>query len=118
MRRAVCGLVLLCVTSACGSRRPPYLVPAPAEAPPSSFKENADWKTAEPADVQIRGKWWELYADPQLNTLQERIEVSSETLKRAQAQFLQARAAIGDGDLDSWSRDWLARHRSASPLAV
>ena len=30
----------------------------------------------------------------------------------------QARAAIMNGDLDSWSRDWLARHRSASPLAV
>jgi queuine tRNA-ribosyltransferase len=30
----------------------------------------------------------------------------------------QARAAIGNGNLDSWSRNWLARHRSASPLAV
>jgi queuine tRNA-ribosyltransferase len=30
----------------------------------------------------------------------------------------QARAAIQSGGLDSWSRDWLARHRSASPLAV
>jgi queuine tRNA-ribosyltransferase len=30
----------------------------------------------------------------------------------------QARAAIRNGDLDSWSREWLARHRSASPLAV
>jgi len=95
MRRAVCGLVLLCLTSACGSRRPPYAVPAPAEPPPPAFKENADWKTAEPADVQLRGKWWEVYGDAQLNGLEERIEVSSETLKRAQTQFLQARAAIG-----------------------
>jgi queuine tRNA-ribosyltransferase len=30
----------------------------------------------------------------------------------------QARAAIQKGDLDSWSQDWLTRHRSASPLAV
>jgi len=30
----------------------------------------------------------------------------------------QARTAIQKGDLDSWSRDWLTRHRSASPLAV
>jgi queuine tRNA-ribosyltransferase len=30
----------------------------------------------------------------------------------------QARAAIRNGDLEQWSRDWLARHRSASPLAV
>jgi queuine tRNA-ribosyltransferase len=30
----------------------------------------------------------------------------------------QAREAIRNGDLDSWSREWLARNRSASPLAV
>jgi queuine tRNA-ribosyltransferase len=30
----------------------------------------------------------------------------------------QARAAIESGDLDSWSREWLARHRSAPSLAV
>ena len=29
-----------------------------------------------------------------------------------------ARQAIRNGDLDSWSRDWLARYRTASPLAV
>ena len=29
-----------------------------------------------------------------------------------------ARQAILNGDLDSWSRDWLARYRNASPLAV
>ena len=29
-----------------------------------------------------------------------------------------ARRAILNGDLDSWSRDWLARYRSSSPLAV
>ena len=29
-----------------------------------------------------------------------------------------ARQAILNGDIDSWSRDWLSRYRSASPLAV
>jgi len=29
-----------------------------------------------------------------------------------------ARQAIMNGDLDSWSRDWLARYRTASPLTV
>jgi queuine tRNA-ribosyltransferase len=30
----------------------------------------------------------------------------------------QAREAIRNGDLDSWSREWLARHRAATPLPV
>ncbi|MGH7651175.1 MAG: tRNA guanosine(34) transglycosylase Tgt [Gemmatimonadaceae bacterium] len=30
----------------------------------------------------------------------------------------QARQAVGRGDLDSWSRDWLARHRSSPSLVL
>lgn len=94
MKRTAFGLVLIALTSAC-VHRPPYVPPVPAEAPSAAYKEDADWKTAQPSDVQIRGQWWEVYADPQLNGLEQQIEVSSETLKQAQAQFKVARAAIG-----------------------
>ena len=36
---------------------------------PAAFKENANWKIAEPRDTEIRGKWWEVYNDPLLNSL-------------------------------------------------
>src|SRR3954469_1750678 len=65
-----------------------------AEAP-AEFKEvPSDWKTAQPSDSVLRGKWWEIYQDPQLNALQERINVSNQTLKAAQDQFMQARAVV------------------------
>ena len=92
MKRGAIAVALL--MSAC-ARRPPYVAPAPAQAPAAAYKENADWKTAQPSDVQVRGNWWEVYGDPQLNELEQQVEVSSQTLKRAQAQFLVARAAIG-----------------------
>ena len=87
MKRGAIALALL--ASAC-VRRPPYVAPAPAEAPPAAYKENADWKTAQPSDVQVRGRWWEVYGDGQLNELEQQVDVSSQTLKRAQAQFLEA----------------------------
>jgi NodT family efflux transporter outer membrane factor (OMF) lipoprotein len=71
-----------------------YTPPAPQQVPPN-FKENADWKTAQPADHFSRGAWWEVFGDEQLNTLQAKIDVSNETLKAQQARFAQARAAIG-----------------------
>jgi len=69
-----------------------YVVPAAATAP--AFKENADWKTAQPADAVIRGAWWDTFGDPQLNALEARIDVSNESLKAAQARFDEARAAV------------------------
>jgi NodT family efflux transporter outer membrane factor (OMF) lipoprotein len=49
---------------------------------------------AQPSAEAIKGKWWEVYKDPLLNTLEEKIDVSNQSLKAAQAQFLQARAAV------------------------
>ena len=42
----------------------------------------------------IRGKWWEIFNDPQLNSLEERVDVSNQNLKIADAQFRQARDLI------------------------
>ncbi len=71
---------------------PKYAKP-PAEVP-AAYKEAGNWKTAQPSDAIAKGKWWEIYEDPQLNSLEEQIAVSNQTLKAAQAQFEQARAAV------------------------
>ncbi|QJR09778.1 Outer membrane protein OprM [Usitatibacter rugosus] len=60
---------------------------------PPAFKE-AGWKVAEPKDTAPKGKWWEVYGDPVLNSLVEQVEVSNFTLKSAEARYRQARAAV------------------------
>jgi NodT family efflux transporter outer membrane factor (OMF) lipoprotein len=73
---------------------PEYRKP-PVETPPA-FKEPPpeNWKTAEPKDGALRGKWWEIFGDPQLNVLEEQVSVSNQTLAQAEAQFRGARAAV------------------------
>jgi NodT family efflux transporter outer membrane factor (OMF) lipoprotein len=67
----------------------------PAVPTPSAYKEvPADWKSAQPNDQIARGKWWEIYQDPQLNALEEQVNVSNQNLKAADAQFRQARALV------------------------
>jgi NodT family efflux transporter outer membrane factor (OMF) lipoprotein len=68
--------------------------PAYKESPPQSFKESGAWKPAQPADTSLPGKWWELFNDTQLNTLEEQIDPANLNLKIAEARFRQARAAI------------------------
>jgi len=80
---------------------PNYKRPEPAGPTPAAFKEQSpppgapgDWKPAQPADAGLRGKWWQLFGDPQLNALEERIVVSNQTLKAAVAQYLAARDQV------------------------
>ncbi len=71
---------------------PKYVRP-PADVPPQ-YKETGNWMPAQPNDEISKGQWWQIYGDPQLNALEEQVTVSNETLKAAQAQFLEARAAV------------------------
>jgi NodT family efflux transporter outer membrane factor (OMF) lipoprotein len=66
----------------------------PSTDVPADYKENKDWKVAQPSAEALKGKWWAVYQDLQLNGLEEKIDVSNQTLKSAEAQFLQARAAV------------------------
>ena len=64
------------------------------EQPPDSFKEAGQWKTAQPSDQSLRGRWWEIFGDPQLNALEEQLTVSNQNLKVAEARLREARAAV------------------------
>jgi len=69
--------------------------PAYKEAPPISRSTQDGWKTAQPSDTQIKGAWWEMFGDPQLNALEEKVDAANQTLKAADANFRAARATIG-----------------------
>lgn len=73
---------------------PKYVKPlAPAPAP-DTYKEAANFQPSQPDDAAPRGNWWEVFQDSKLNALEQQIDVSSQNLKIAQAQYMQARAAV------------------------
>jgi NodT family efflux transporter outer membrane factor (OMF) lipoprotein len=72
---------------------PKYVKPT-AEVPTNYKETPANFKQAQPSDAITKGKWWEIYGDTQLNSLEEQINVSNQTLKSAEAQFREARAAV------------------------
>jgi NodT family efflux transporter outer membrane factor (OMF) lipoprotein len=83
---------LLCSSCMIGPR---YQRPV-AQTPPA-LKEmagNDQWKMAAPSDDRIKGKWWEIFGDPQLNRLEELVNVNNQNVKQAEAQFRQARALV------------------------
>lgn len=63
------------------------------ETPPA-YKEMEGWKTAQPQDDTLRGKWWETFNEPQLNAFEEKVNVSNQNIASAAASFLAARALV------------------------
>ncbi|HEY7096982.1 MAG TPA: efflux transporter outer membrane subunit [Terriglobales bacterium] len=100
----------------------------PSATTPPQFKEIPEnWKTAQPSDSILRGKWWEVYQDPQLNQLEEKINLSNQTLKAAQSQFMQARALVRQSRADYYptvsggaavSRNLQSSNRALSSLTT
>jgi len=75
--------------------------PATAQAPPASYKESPTqfpttegWKPAQPQDGMLRGKWWEIYNDSELSSLEEQLNVNNQNIKQAFENFMAARTLI------------------------
>ena len=79
---------------------PKYHAPAPpAPAPaykesPANFKETEGWKVAQPNQGMLRGKWWEIFHDAELNALEEQLNINNQNIKQAYENFMVARALI------------------------
>ena len=57
------------------------------EAPPG-------WVAAQPLDTQDKGAWWEIYHDPVLSALEQRVVISNQTVKQFEAQLREAQATV------------------------
>jgi len=91
---AVCLLLPSCRVGP-DYKRPP--APAPSaykELPPADSPQASEWAPAQPSDALARGKWWEIYNDPELNALEEQVSISNQNLKVAEAQYDQAKLNV------------------------
>ena len=73
---------------------PDYVKPTPVETMPAAFKELNGWKTAQPQDGKIPERWWEIYGDSILNSLEQQTPTANLSIAAAEARFRQARATV------------------------
>src|SRR5580700_3760754 len=79
---------------------PKYHPPAP-QAPAANYKESptqgketGDWTVAQPADAKLRGKWWEIFNDPELNALEDQLDINNQNIKQYFENYMEARAVV------------------------
>lgn len=104
LKTALLSTTALCMTALTGCMVGPKYQRPSVPPPPAAYKEmpppnppNGSWKQAQPANaqsVQLKGDWWELYGDPQLNALESKISVSNQTLKAATESYFAAREQV------------------------
>src|SRR5450830_492304 len=83
---------LLAALAAC-TLGPDYVRPTMPPAP-TAFKELQGWKPAQPNELAMNGKWWEMFNDAQLNALVEQVDISNQNLAEAEANFRKAMALV------------------------
>ena len=92
-------IALLCALLAGCNVGPKYHPPAikapPAfKEPPAQFKEVDGWNVAQPQDAALRCKWWEIYNEPDLNALEEQLNIDNQNIRQAFENFMEARALV------------------------
>jgi NodT family efflux transporter outer membrane factor (OMF) lipoprotein len=107
---ALAGVVLIVGCKPVGPNysRPTYTAPpvykeagASTVLVPPPNPAGGGWQPASPSDGMIKGKWWEIYNDPQLDKLEERIAGYNQGLRQAYETYRAAseQVSIARADL-------------------
>jgi len=97
------GLAAITCVLLSGCRVGPKYVAPNAPAPPE-FKEaapaayaatpDATWKPAQPQDAALKGKWWESFNEPELNTLEDQLDINNQNIAQYFQNFMAARSQV------------------------
>jgi NodT family efflux transporter outer membrane factor (OMF) lipoprotein len=71
-------------------------LPAAYKESPTQFKSGRGWKVASPQDAMLRGPWWRIFKDPELNALEEQVNINNQNIKEFFQNFMEARALVGE----------------------
>ena len=76
----------------------------PVTPTPPAFKESqpgayssalpGTWTPADPKDAALKGKWWEIFNEPELNQLEDQIDLNNQTIAQYFQNFMAARAIV------------------------
>jgi NodT family efflux transporter outer membrane factor (OMF) lipoprotein len=88
---------------------PKYHPPTPpAPAAPNykestvNFQDTEGWKVANPQEAMLRGKWWEIFNDADLNALEEQVNINNQNIKEYFENLMVARAEIREARAQYW----------------
>ena len=91
----LCASLMGCTVGP-GYHRPSAPTPAAPnyKESPVNFQDAEGWKLASPHDDMLHGNWWEVFQQPELNELEQQLNINNETIKVYFENYLAASAVI------------------------
>jgi NodT family efflux transporter outer membrane factor (OMF) lipoprotein len=101
-KRSKCGAVILVAFASMATASllagctvgPNYHLPTAPITP--TFKEAAGWTPSHPVDALDKGAWWSVFKDPDLDSLEQRVAVSNQTVKQFEAAYREAHEVVAE----------------------
>ncbi len=94
MLTSAVALVVAGALAGCAPVGPDFERPAAIVSP--QFKEIAGWKIASPRANELKGDWWIVFNDPELDRLESAVAVSNQTVRADEANYREALALINE----------------------
>ncbi len=120
---SVAAMLLVSMACVVGPKYHPPQGPTPAapnyKESTANFQDTEGWKVASPQDSMLRGKWWEIFHDAELNALEEQLNINNQNIKEYFENLMQARAVIREARAQYWptvttSPSWQRAHASGT----
>jgi NodT family efflux transporter outer membrane factor (OMF) lipoprotein len=100
---ACASAIYISLLSGCnvGPKYTPPNMPAPPafkEAAPAAYSAAPPgaWQPAQPQDAALKGKWWEMFNEPELNALEDQLNIDNQNIAQYFQNFMAARAQVGE----------------------
>lgn len=97
LQLSIAALLLSALACVVGPKYHPPVNQAPAavyKESPAQHPDSQGWNVAQPADAKLRGKWWEIFNDSELNALEEQLNIDNQNIKQYFENFMEARAVV------------------------
>jgi NodT family efflux transporter outer membrane factor (OMF) lipoprotein len=75
---------------------PPDTTTPPANPPGTQAQDVGTWTVAQPSDAKIRGDWWAVFNEPELNDLEAQLNIDNQNIKLFFENYMEARALVGE----------------------
>lgn len=75
---------------------------AAASNAPAQAAINPPFRVAQPSDNTLRGDWWTMFNDPELNALEAQVNISNQNIAEAMGAYFSARAVVREARSEYW----------------
>lgn len=70
--------------------------PSVTNTAPGANPSSGTWQPAQPQDAMLKGKWWEIFNEPELNALEDQLDINNQNIAVFFQNFMASRDLVSE----------------------